>query len=127
MRKPKLKLTPITEETFKRQGWVKHSVEDMEMFDEPQYKKDDEDEDDDDSDDTPYFFTLPIPKNRIDKYAPMFVSNVSSDLEELKSMGLKPGQYFIEILDMDGLGFSASEEELEILYKSLTGNYIEND
>jgi hypothetical protein len=125
MRKPKLKLTPITEETFKRQGWVKHSVEDVEMFDEPQYKKDnDEDEEDEDE---PYFFTLPIPKNRIDRYAPMFVSNVSSDLEELKNMGLKPGQYFIEMLDMDGLGFCSSEEELEILYKSLTHKYIEND
>jgi hypothetical protein len=125
MRKPKLKLTPITEETFKRQGWVKHSVEDMEMFDEPQYKKDN-DEDNEDEDE-PYFFTLPIPKNRIDRYAPMFVSNVSSDLEELKNMGLKPGQYFIEMLDMDGLGFCSSEEELEILYKSLTHKYIEND
>ena len=125
MRKPKLKLTPITEETFKRQGWVKHCVEDVEMFDEPQYKKDnDEDEEDEDE---PYFFTLPIPKNRIDRYAPMFVSNVSSDLEELKNMGLKPGQYFIEMLDMDGLGFCSSEEELEILYKSLTHKYIEND
>jgi hypothetical protein len=125
MRKPKLKLTPITEETFKRQGWVRHVAEDMEMFDEPQYRKDnDEDEEDEDE---PYFFTLPIPKNRIDKYAPMFVSNVSSDLEELKNMGLKPGQYFIEILDMDGLGFCSSEEELEILYKSLTHKYIEND
>jgi hypothetical protein len=125
MRKPKLKLTPITEETFKRQGWVKHSVEDVEMFDEPQYKKDnDEDEEDEEE---PYFFTLPIPKNRIDRYAPMFVSNVSSDLEELKNMGLKPGQYFIEMLDMDGLGFCSSEEELEILYKSLTHKYIEND
>jgi hypothetical protein len=121
----KLPLTPITEETFKRQGWVKHSVEDVEMFDEPQYKKDnDEDEEDEDE---PYFFTLPIPKNRIDRYAPMFVSNVSSDLEELKNMGLKPGQYFIEMLDMDGLGFCSSEEELEILYKSLTHKYIEND
>jgi hypothetical protein len=126
MRKPKLKLTPITEETFKRQGWQKHDVDDIEMFDEPQYKKED-DEDDDDSDEEPYFFTLPIPKNRIDRYAPMFISNVSNDLEELKSMGLKPGQYFIEMLDMDGLGFCTSEEELEILYKSLTGKYIEND
>ena len=118
MRKPKLKLTPITEETFKRQGWVKHSVEDVEMFDEPQYKKDkDGDEEDEDE---PYYFTLPIPKNRIDRYAPMFVSNVSSDLEELKNMGLKPGQYFIEMLDMDGLGFCKTEEELEVLYGSLT-------
>ena len=124
MRKPKLKLTPITEETFKRQGWQKHDVDDIELFDEPQYKRED---DEDEDDDMPYFFTLPIPKNRIDRYAPMFISNVSSDLEELKSMGLKPGQYFIEMLDMDGLGFCTSEEELEILYKSLTGKYIDND
>lgn len=127
MRKPKLKLTPITEETFKRQGWLQHSIDDIEMFDEPQYRKDEDDDDDDESDDEPYFFTLPIPKNRIDRYAPMLISNVSNDLEELKNMRLKPGQYFIEMLDMDGLGFCTSEEELEILYKALTGKYIEND
>jgi hypothetical protein len=129
MRKPKLKLTPITEETFKRQGWSKHDVDDMDFTDEPQYKnEEDEEEDDEDEDDTfPYFFTLPIPKNRIDKYSPIFVSNTSSELDELKSMGLKPGQYFIEMLDTDGLGFCSSEEELEILYKALTGKYIEND
>jgi len=125
MRKVKLAMTPITEETFKRQGWQKHDVDEMEIFNEPKYR--DEDDDEDSSDENPYFFTLPIPKNRIDRYAPMLVSNVSNDLEELKNMGLRPGEYFIEMLEMDGLGFCRYEEELEILYKSLTHKYIEND
>ena len=123
MRKVKLAMTPITEETFKRQGWQKHDVDEMEIFNEPKYR--DEDDDEDSSDENPYFFTLPIPKNRIDRYAPMLVSNVSNDLEELKNMGLRPGEYFIEMLEMDGLGFCRYEEELEILYKSLTYKYIE--
>ena len=123
MRKVKLAMTPITEETFKRQGWQKHDVDEMEIFNEPKYR--DEDDDEDSSDENPYFFTLPIPKNRIDRYAPMLVSNVSNDLEELKNMGLRPGEYFIEMLEMDGLGFCRYEEELEILYKSLTHKYIE--
>lgn len=123
MRKVKLAMTPITEETFKRQGWQKHDVDEIEIFNEPKYR--DEDDDEDSSDENPYFFTLPIPKNRIDRYAPMLVSNVSNDLEELKNMGLRPGEYFIEMLEMDGLGFCRYEEELEILYKSLTHKYIE--
>ena len=40
-------------------------------------------------------------------------------------MGLNPGQYFVEILDFDGLGFCTTEEELEILQRALTGKYIE--
>jgi hypothetical protein len=43
----------------------------------------------------------------------------------LINMGLKPGQYFVEIFDFDGLGFCVSEEELEILYYGLTKKYIE--
>ena len=75
--------------------------------------------------DKPYFWTLPLPKERNDKYAPRFVTNSSDDDTELINMGLKPGQYFTEILDFDGLGFCTTEEELEILYRSLTGKYIE--
>jgi hypothetical protein len=40
-------------------------------------------------------------------------------------MGLNQGQYFVEMLDTDGLGFCTTEEELEILYRALTGKYIE--
>ena len=70
-------------------------------------------------------FTLPLPKDRIDRYAPMLVSNSSDELEALKTMGLAPGQYFVEMLDTDGLGYCTTEEELEILYKALTAKYIE--
>ena len=84
-----------------------------------------EDVDEGDELDKPYFWTLPIPKERTDKYAPRFVTNSSDDDMELRNMGLKPGQYFIEILDFDGLGFCTTEEELEILYRALTSKYIE--
>ena len=59
------------------------------------------------------------------KYIPMLISNASDEIEELKAMGLQSGEYFVEMLDTDGLGFCATEEELEILYKALTGKYIE--
>ena len=55
----------------------------------------------------------------------MFVSNMNNEYGALKDLGLKPGQYFIEIMDMDGLGLCGSEEELEILYQALTGESIE--
>jgi hypothetical protein len=112
----KLPLTPITEETFKRQGWIQRLAGDYDTLDEM---------DEVESDDVPHFWTLPIPKDRVDKYAPMFISNDSDALLELKSMGLKPGQYFVEIMDFDGLGFCTTEEQLELLYKLLTGKSIE--
>lgn len=114
----KLPLTPITEETFKRQGWVKRLTGDYDNF---EGSEDFEFE----SEDEPHFWTLPIPKNRIDRYAPMFISNSSDELGQLKSMGLKPDEYFVEIMDFDGLGFCTYEEQLELLYKLLTGKDIE--
>ena len=126
MRTVKLQLTPITDSTFERQGWKKHSVEgftNMDGFDENDDIKDDES--DDVEGDTPYFWTLSIPKERNDVYAPKLVSSASDQTEELTYLGLKPGQYFLEILDFDGLGFCTTEEELEILYKALTGKVIE--
>ena len=119
MRRVRLQATPITEETFKRQKWKRHLSEDFDL-EEPA-----ENENDSEDDNQPYFFTLTLPKDRIDRYAPMLVSNSSDELEALKSMGLSPGQYFIEMLDTDGLGYCTTEEELEILYRALTGKYIE--
>ena len=118
MRRVRLQATPITEETFIRQKWRRHLSEDFDL-DEP-IKSEEESEDS-----QPYFFTLPLPKDRFDKYAPMLVSNSSDELEALKTMGLSPGQYFVEMLDTDGLGYCTTEEELEILYRALTGKYIE--
>jgi hypothetical protein len=111
----KLPLTPITEKTFKRQGWKKISSGDG--FD---------DESPDDSGEH-YYFTLPIPKDRDDEFATTFVSNATDELIILRDIGLKPGQYFIELMDMDGLGFCSSEEELSILYNALTGDDIEEN
>ena len=113
MRIAKLKPTPITEETFRRQKWQKHLTEDESRVD---Y---------DDEVESPYFFILPIPKERRDRYTPFLVSNSSDELEALRTMALQPGQYFVEIMDMDGLGFCTTEEELEILYRALTQKNLE--
>lgn len=122
MRKKEIKfpLTPITDETFKRQKWTKHMIGDTLNIDE---ESDEYVSNDDKSD---YFYTLPLPKNRTDEYAPRLASNATDELGSLKDNGLKPGQFFVEIMGMDGLGFCSSEEELEILYRSLTGEEIEN-
>jgi hypothetical protein len=113
MRIAKLKPTPITEETFRRQKWFKHLTEDESRVD---Y---------DTEVTSPYFFILPIPKERRDRYSPFLVSNSSDELETLRTMGLLSGQYFVEIIDMDGLGFCTTEEELEILYRALTQKNLE--
>lgn len=110
-----LKLTPITEDTFKRQGWMQHNLSDL-------FEKDDSKTD---SKTEHCFYTLPIPKSRKDIYAPNFISNSTDQIDLLKEIGLKPNQFFIEIMNMDGLGFCASEEELEVLYQFLTGKHIE--
>jgi len=123
MRKVRLQATPLTDKTLERQGWSRHlSNEYNGMGD---FIENREDVEEDDDTEGPYFWTLPIPKERTDKYAPRFVTNSSDDDMELRNMGLKSGQYFIEILDFDGLGFCTTEEELEILYRALTGKYIE--
>lgn len=109
-------MTPITEETFKRQKWKMYHDND-ELFS--------DDEEETKSKDIPYFFILPIPKDRRDPHTPMFVSNLNNEFGALKDLGLKPGQYFVEIMDMDGLGLCTSEEELEVLYQALTGESIE--
>jgi len=110
----RLNMTPITEQTFKRQGWTKVSVGDGLSSGEDENAED-------------YYFTLALPKNRDDDFAPMFVSNATDEGLLLKELGLKPGQFFIEIMDMDGLGFCGSEEELDVLYSALTGEDIEEN
>ena len=112
----KLPLTPITEKTFERQGWTKVVVGGS--FD---------DDGDSDGDDAIYYFSIPIPKDRDDEFAQMLVSNATDEGLLIKEIGLKPGQFFVEMMDMDGLGFCASEEELSVLYNALTGDDIEEN
>jgi len=111
MRKKEIKLpmTPITERTFVRQGWKKIEAGDGV------------------SEDGHYYWILPIPKFREDEFAPLLVSNSTDEQLILKEVGLKPGQFFIEMSDMDGLGFCSSEEELDILYSALCGEDIEEN
>ena len=106
----KLPMTPITDQTFERQGWTKVNTSEG-----------------GDGEGDSYYYTLPLPKDRDDEYAPFLASNSTDEGLLVKEIGLKPGQFFIEIGDMDGLGFCTSEEELDILYGALTGEDIEEN
>jgi hypothetical protein len=129
----KFPLTPITEETFIRQGWRKCDVneplfeefgEDDNFFDETE--GDEIEEPSDASEAIAWYYTLAIPKDRTDPYCPRLVSNATDESGLLKEMGLPEGTFFVELMDWDGLGYCQSEEEIEILYKSLTGTNLEN-
>jgi len=95
-------LTPITEETFERQGWEMN----VEKEEGEEY----------------YYFTLPLPRDNPDIEAPTLVSSCNDDYEDLR---IKKGEYYVEIQDMYGLGICTSEEELEILYRALTKSELE--
>jgi len=99
--------TPITEETFERQGW--------EMKVESEESKDGEMEEF-------YYWILPLPKDNPDTECMCFISSYNDDYKELK---IKKGEYFVEISDSYGLGLCTSEEDLEILYRALTKAEIE--
>ncbi len=126
----KFPLTPITEETFIRQGWRKCDVN------EPLFEEFGEDEDgmEDDEIEEPmekpeaiaWYYTLAIPKDRTDPYCPRLVSNATDESGLLKEMELPEGTFFVELMDWDGLGYCQSEEDIEILYKALTGTNLEN-
>ena len=133
----KFPLTPITEETFIRQGWRKCDVNEP-LFEELGEGLDnffDEMEDDEiEEPEEPmekteaiaWYYTLAIPKDRNDPYCPRLVSNATDESGLLKEMGLPEGTFFVELMDWDGLGYCQSEEEIEILYKALTGTNLEN-
>jgi hypothetical protein len=131
----KLPLTPITEETFIRQGWRKCDVNEP-LFEESTEDSDDDffDEMEDDEIEEPsekteaiaWYYTLAIPKDRNDPYCPRLVSNATDESGLLKEMGLPEGTFFVELMDWDGLGYCQSEEDIEILYKALTGTNLEN-
>ena len=126
----KFPLTPITEETFIRQGWRKCDVN------EPLFEEFGEDEDEMEDEEieepiekpeaTAWYYTLALPKDRIDPYCPRLVSNATDESGLLKEMELPEGTFFVELMDWDGLGYCQSEEAIEILYKALTGTNLEN-
>jgi hypothetical protein len=112
-----LPLTPITEETFIQQGWTK--VETVANESDGYY--DDEDEDDDFVDGD-YYWALSLPKTRVDEYAPRLVSNTVGERELLSfDIKLRANEFVVQIEEMEGLGFCKYEEEVEVLYKALTG------
>jgi hypothetical protein len=115
-----LPLTPITEETFLQQGWQKVELGNDDDGDGYYDEEDDSGEFVDD-----YYWVLPLPKSRVDEYAPRLVSNTVGEREILSfDMKLRPNEYVVQIEDLEGLGFCKYEEEIEVLYKSLTGEDI---
>lgn len=99
--------TPITEETFERQGW--------EMVVEKEENEEGEMEEF-------YYFFLPLPKDNPDEHAPVLMSSANDDW---KTLGINEGEYMIELDGLNGLGLCTNEEELEILYRALTRTEIE--
>ena len=88
----KFPLTPITEETFIRQGWRKCDVNEPlfeelgegldDLFDE---MEDDEiEEPSEKTEATAWYYTLAIPKDRTDPYCPRLVSNATDESGLLK-------------------------------------------
>ena len=94
----------ITEQIFERQGWEKVQL-------------------DEDEGPNGYYWILPLPKDNPSEDAPILISSVN---DEWKDIGLPEGSYVIEIEDFLGLGFCESQEQLEILYRALTGLEIED-
>ena len=101
-------LTPITDETFERQGWEMI----VEKEEEGDYNESEE----------YYYWILPLPKDNPDEKAPTFISSCNDDYKDLN---IEKGQYYIEIEGLFGLGLCTSEEEIEILYRALTKTEIE--
>lgn len=95
--------TLITEETFERQGWEKI-------------------QDDESVGPNGHYWILPLPKDNPSEDAPILISSMD---DEWKDIGLPEGSYVIELEEFFGLGFCESEEQLEILYRALTGQELE--
>ena len=93
--------TPITEETFEKQGWTKESEEDL-------------------SGKEYHYWILPLPK-KVETYTDARLISSTSN-QSIK--GLQEGEFVVEINDFGSLGFCTSEEEIEVLYEMLTKQSI---
>lgn len=149
--------TPITDETFEKQGWTKIEGEDY-MFDDDDTYFDEEDGDFDveftpdpelfesgspfygfdeefdqfsfdmepkypnqgEWEDEYYFWVLKLPRDWPDDNCLTLISTTNDH----HIPGFNKGEYIAELYGEHGLGTCQSEEQLEILYKSLTGESI---
>ena len=93
--------TPITEETFKKQGWKKEYDSDNDM-------------------EEVYQYVLNLPKQSRDPYGLQLISTTNVD----KIRGIEKGCFVVQLLDCNGLGQCTTEEEIEVLYKTLTRKSI---
>ena len=98
----------ITEKTFERQGWEKIRESEESESDEAPY--------------TYYYWILHLPKDNPDENCPVLISTTNDSYKEL---GLKKGEYLVELENYYSLGQCGTEEELQILYQALTGQPIE--
>lgn len=101
---------PITEKTFEKQGWEK--IEERERGDE------------DEEWINYHYYILPLPKDNPDDRCPVLISSANDEYKELQ---IKKGEYVVEIADFNGLGLCQTEEELEVLYRAMTGVELEED
>lgn len=99
---------PITEETFKRQGWEK--IEEIGIDEDGEELKF-------------YYWVLPLPKDNPDEFAGTLLSTANDEWEDYE---LNEGEYMVSIADFFNLGNCRNEEELEILYRILTKENIED-
>ena len=99
---------PITKSKFERQEWEEHT--------------DTDGEDEEGNPITYTYYILPLPKDNPDKNAPTLISCADDEQEEL---GLEKDEFVVEIHELNGLGLCKTEEELAILYRSLTNEDIE--
>lgn len=102
-------VTPITEDTFIRQGWERIEEEEIDP--------------DSDESETFVYWTLPLPKDNPEDDCACFVSSADDEWDEYPN--LVKGEYVVELLGFFGIGICWTEEELEILYKALTHTDIE--
>jgi hypothetical protein len=109
--------TPIMDTMFIRQGWEQHFVKE----ETPEGEEDDSDEDFGNATSTIYYWLLPLPKDNPDPMAPCFISSVNDEWDLLE---LEEGEYTVEIANSNGIGLCDWEEEIEILYRALTGEDI---
>ena len=67
-----------------------------------------------------YQYTLNLPKQSRDPYGLQLISTTNVD----KIRGIEKGCYVVQLLDCNGLGQCTTEEEIEVLYKTLTKQSI---